>query len=149
MAPDRSLPTKLFLVKAMGVIVNFIAGSRVKLLRWFMAGLVFMGISMAILYGLVELLGLAVPFATFMAAEASTLLRFLVNHYWVFGQRNPTLRNCIHYHIANAGAFAVWWITANVLSNQGMHYLLAGLAAVACSTVLSLTSNFFWIWRKH
>lgn len=108
-----------------------------------------MAISTALLYGFVDLLGLSVPVGTLLTAEASTLLRFLVNHYWVFGLRNPTIRNCVQYHIANAGAFALWWATANALTLLGMHYLLAGIAAVACSTLLSLSTNFFWIWRKR
>lgn len=118
-------------------------------MRWFAAGLAFMVISTALLFGFVDLLGLSVPIGTLLTAEASTLLRFLVNHYWVFGLRNPTIRNCIQYHVANGGAFALWWITANVLALLGMHYLLAGIAAVACSTLFSLTTNFLWIWRKR
>lgn len=130
-------------------IIGFVNQNRHKLLRWFVAGLAFMGISTALLYGFVDFLGLSVPVGTLLTAEASTLLRFLVNHYWVFGLRNPTIRNCVQYHIANAGAFALWWATANALTLLGMHYLLAGVAAVACSTLLSLSTNFFWIWRKR
>ncbi|MDZ4799040.1 MAG: GtrA family protein [Bryobacteraceae bacterium] len=136
-------------VRAARVTLMFVSQNRGKLLRWFAAGLAFMGISTALLYGSVELLGLSVPIATLLTAEASTLLRFLVNHYWVFGLRNPTIRNCIEYHVANAGAFALWWITANALTLLGMHYLLAGIAAVACSTLFSLSTNFLWIWRKR
>lgn len=130
-------------------VVAFVSQNRSKLLRWFAAGLVFMGISTVLLYGFVDLLGLSVPVGTLATAEASTLLRFVVNHYWVFGLRNPTIRNCFQYHIANASAFALWWLTANALTLMGMHYLLAGIAAVACSTLLSLSTNFFWIWRRH
>lgn len=124
-------------------------GNRGRLLKWFGAGLAMMGINTAFLFLFVDMLGLIVPVATFLAAEACTLLRFLINHYWVFGLRNPTFRSCVHYHVANAGAFAVWWATANVLTLLGMHYLLAGIAAVACSTLLSLMTNFLWIWRKR
>jgi putative flippase GtrA len=135
--------------RAARATLGFVSQNRGNLLRWFAAGLVFMGISTALLYAFVDLLGLSVPVGTLLTAEASTLLRFLVNHYWVFGLRNPTLRNCIHYHVANAGAFAIWWFTANALTLLGMHYLLAGIAAVACSTLFSLSTNFFWIWRKR
>lgn len=129
--------------------LGFVSRNRSNLMRWFIAGLAFMGISTALLYVSVDLLGLSVPVGTLLTAEASTLLRFLVNHYWVFGLRNPTLRDCIHYHVANAGAFAIWWFTANALTLMGMHYLLAGVVAVACSTLFSLSTNFFWIWRKR
>ncbi len=136
-------------LRAFRATLQFVSQNRGKLLRWFAAGLAFMGISTALLYCFVDLLGLSVPIATLLTAEASTLLRFLVNHYWVFGLRNPTIRNCVQYHIANAGAFALWWITANALTLLGMHYLLAGIAAVACSTLFSLSTNFLWIWRKR
>jgi len=145
-ARDRSgLPGRIL----RGVAELLEAGNRGRLLKWFGAGLAMMGFNTAFLYLFVEMLGLSVPVATFLAAEACTLLRFLINHYWVFGRHNPTLRSCLHYHIANAGAFAVWWLTANLLTILGMHYLLAGVAAVACSTLLSLVTNFLWIWRKR
>lgn len=129
--------------------MSFVSQDRAKLGKWLAAGLMFMGISTGILYLLVDRLGLAVPVGTFLTAEISTILRFLVNHYWVFGLRDPTLRSCIQYHVANAGAFALWWVTANLLTVLGMHYLLASVAAVAGSTLFSLMTNFFWIWRKR
>ena len=123
--------------------------NRVRLLKWFGAGLAMMGINTVFLFVFVDTLGLSVPVGSFLSAEVGTLLRFLINHYWVFGRCNPTLRSCAHYHIANAGAFAVWWVTANLLTVLGMHYLVAGIAAVGCSTLISLTTTFFWIWRKR
>ncbi len=144
MPAERGFPARIIQAG-----LAFASQNRGKLLRWFAAGLAFMGISTALLYGFVDLLGLSVPIGTLLTAETSTLLRFVVNHYWVFGLRNPSLQNCIQYHIANAGAFAIWWITANALTLVGVHYLLAGIAAVGCSTLFSLSTNFLWIWRKR
>jgi putative flippase GtrA len=132
-----------------GVLELLEPGNCARLLKWFGAGLAMMGITTVFLFLFVDTLGLSVPVATLLAAEAGTLLRFLINDYWVFVRRNPTFRSCVHYHIANAGAFAVWWVTANLLTVLGMHYLVAGIAAVGCSTLVSLTTNFFWIWRKR
>ena len=124
-------------------------GNHARLLKWVGAGLAMMGFNTVLLFLFVDMVGLSVPVATFLGAEACTLMRFLINHYWVFGLRNPTFRSCVQYHVANAGAFAVWWVTANVLTGFGMHYLVAGIAAVGCSTLISLTTNFLWIWRKR
>ena len=137
-----------------GLVIRGVAellepANRGQLLKWFGAGLAMMGINTVFLFLFVELLGLSVPVATFLGAEACTLLRFLINHYWVFGRHNPTFRFCVHYHVANAGAFAVWWVTANLLTVLGMHYLVAGIVAVGCSTLVSLATNFLWIWRKR
>ncbi len=125
------------------------ADNRRRLLRWFVAGLAFMGVSTAFLYLFVDIGGMPVPLGTFVTAEVCTLLRFAVNHYWVFGARNPNWRQCVQYHVANAGAFSVWWIAANVLALLGVHYLIAGILAVGVSTALSLLANFFWVWRDE
>lgn len=119
-----------------------------RLVRWFAAGAAFMALSTALLYLFVDVARFSVPVGTFLTAEVCTLLRFLVNHYWVFGARSPTWRQCGGYHVANAGAFVVWWVAANVLTLAGLHYLVAGIAAVAFSTLFSLFTNFLWIWRK-
>ncbi len=130
--------------------IEFVSHNRAKLVKWLAAGLACSwGFSTGLLYLAVDKLGMSVPLGTFVTAEISTLLRFLVNHYWVFGLRNPTLRNCVEYHVANAGAFTLWWLTANLFTLLGMHYLLASVAAVAGSTLFSLTTNFFWIWKKR
>ena len=124
-------------------------GNRGRLLKWGGAGFAMMGINTMLLFLFVDRVGMSVPVATFLGAETCTLLRFAINHYWVFGQRRPTLVSCVQFHLANAGAFAVWWVTANLLTIVGMHYLMAGVAAVGCSILVSLTTNFLWIWRKR
>jgi putative flippase GtrA len=130
-------------------VIQWIVHNRPRLLKWFAAGLAFMGVTTGLLYVFVEGLGLPVPLGTLVTAEACTLLRFLVNHYWVFGQRRPTWKQCLQYHVANAGAFATWWVAANLLTYLGLHYLIAGIAAVAFSTLVSLMMNFFWVWGKN
>ena len=127
----------------------FHAQNRIKLLKWLGAGLALVAVNTFLLYLFVERLGLLVINATFIAAEISTLLRFLINHYWVFGRISPRLADCAQFHIANAGAFLIWWSLTNLLIHLGMHYLAAGIVAVACSTLVSLATNFFWIWRKR
>ena len=51
------------------------------------------------------------------------------------------------YHIANAGASAVWWISTNLLNHMGVHHILAAILAVGFSTGVSMASNFLWVWR--
>jgi dolichol-phosphate mannosyltransferase len=120
-----------------------------RLLRWLGAGLLSMAASSAFLYAFVDLLGFPVPVATLFTAEACTLLRFLVNHYWVFGQRSPTWKHCLQYHVATAGAFVTWWTVSNVLVFLGVHYILAGLLAVPFSAIVNLLGSFLWVWRKQ
>jgi putative flippase GtrA len=115
--------------------------------RWFSAGLLFMGINTVLLYGLVHWLRLNVPLATFICAETCTLLRYVVNETWVFEGRVLSWTRLWQYHVVNGGAFAVWWVCANVLNALGVNYLLASIVAVGFSTGVSFLSNIFWVWR--
>lgn len=120
------------------------------LMRWLAAGFVFMGVSSFFLFLFVDILGTRVPVGTLLTLEASTLLRFYVNEKWVFASQSMSWRRLGHYHVANAGASAVWWIAANLLNYYGVHHILAALLAVGFSTGVSMASNFLWVWRtKH
>jgi len=120
------------------------------LVRWLAAGLAFMGITSAFLYLFVDLLGASVMVGTLLALEASTLLRFFVNEKWVFASQAMSWRRLGQYHVANAGASAIWWTATNLLSHFGVHHILAAILAVGFSTGFSIASNFLWVWRaKH
>jgi putative flippase GtrA len=123
-------------------------GGHSPLVRWLMAGGVFMVINTAFLYLLVGLMRWPVMLATLISAELCTLLRYLVNDHWVFGHPRPSWRRLWQYHVANGAAFGIWWFAANALNLLGVHYLLAAILAVGFSTGFSMGTNFYWIWRK-
>ena len=128
------------------------AGHRIRwraLARWWAVGMLFLGWSLGVLYLLKDKLLLPLLLATLITAEAGTCLRFLVNDRWVFEHQRPTLRRLWQYHVANAGGFVIWWAVSNVLPALGIHYLLASVAATACSVGLSMLTNFLWIWRRR
>jgi putative flippase GtrA len=122
-------------------------GTGKSMIRWFVAGLLFMGINTLVLYLLVRWLVLTVALSTLISAEICTLLRFELNERWVFGLRKQSWVRLWQYHVANGGAFVVWWLATNALTRAGVNYLVASIAAVALSTGLSLASNFLWVWR--
>lgn len=120
------------------------------LFRWLAAGVAFMGVTSAFLFLFVDLLGASVAIGTLLALEASTLLRYYVNDKWVFAAPSMSWRRLWHYHVANAGASAVWWVATNILNHFGVHHLVAAILAVGLSTGVSMASNFLWVWRaKH
>jgi putative flippase GtrA len=121
--------------------------TRKSLIRWFVAGLLFMGVNTLVLYFLVRWLSVTVMLATLVSAEICTLLRFVLNERWVFGLQKQSWTRLGQYHVANGGAFIVWWLGTNALTHFGVNYLLASIVAVALSTGLSFTSNFYWVWR--
>jgi putative flippase GtrA len=116
------------------------------MVRWWIVGIVFMGVNVGSLYVLVDLLTLPVIFSTLIAAEAGALLRFIINDRWVFNQRGITWRRLWQYHVAIAGSFTIWWACTNVIVLLGGHYLVASIIGMGCSVLLSMITNFFWIW---
>lgn len=135
-------------LKPLEFATNFLVQNGGELLRWLFAGLLFMFLSTGFLYIFVDVLQINILLATFLSAESSTLLRFVVNSYWVFEVRKLSFRECWQYHLANAGAFLVWWSVTNFLIYFGINYLVASVLAIGSSTLISLTTNFFWIWKK-
>jgi glycosyltransferase involved in cell wall biosynthesis/8-oxo-dGTP pyrophosphatase MutT (NUDIX family) len=119
-----------------------------KVGRWLAAGLGFMGLNTVFLFLFIHRLGMPVWMGTLAAAEVSTILRFFVNHHWVFDHGRPTWRQFRQYHIANVGALTIWWIATNVLTSLHVNYLVAGMLAVGFSTGFSMVSNFHWVWKR-
>ncbi len=118
------------------------------IVRWWIVGFFFMGINIPLLYWFKDLLQLPLPIATLIAAELSTIFRFLINDRWVFHHPKPTWQRLWQYHVASVGSFIIWWGTANLLPQFGIHYLIAAVLAAACSVCWSMTTNFLWIWRR-
>jgi putative flippase GtrA len=117
--------------------------------RWWIVGLVFLGAGFGFLYFFKQVLGLPLVLATLFAAEVTTVTRFAINDMWVFGNRRPTWGRLWQFHAASAGGAAIWLVVANVLPRFGVHYLLASALGSALSVLLSMATNFLWIWRKR
>jgi len=114
--------------------------------RWWIVGLAFTACGLMVLYLLRDVFRMPLMVATSAGAEATLLVRFLINDRWVFGHRRPTWRRLWQFHVASAGGGAVWWTVANVLPRFHVHYLVAAIAGTACSVIFSMATNFFWIW---
>src|SRR5690349_14534146 len=84
--------------------------------RWWAGGLLFLVINIPLLYSLHDVLGLPVWLATLVGGEIGTILRFLVNDRWVFGNPRPTWLRLFQYQIAVASSFAIWWAVTNALA---------------------------------
>ncbi len=97
---------------------------------------------------LVEYFKLKVFWVTLISAELCTILRFFVNEHWVFKGVGPAWKRLLQYHIANAGSFVAWMVATNLFIYWGIHYLLASALAVGISIMISMASNFLWVWRK-
>jgi putative flippase GtrA len=119
-----------------------------EIVRWWIVGLLFMGVNIPLVYVFYDLLLLPYMLATLLASEVGTLLRFFVNDRWVFGYLRPTWKRLGQYHLAIASSFVIWWSVTNILKEWGIHHLLAPVLGTCCSVGWSMITNFLWIWRK-
>ena len=119
-----------------------------EMARWWAVGLLFLVINIPLLYSLHDVLGLPVWLATLVGGEIGTILRFLVNDRWVFGNPRPTWLRLFKYQIAVASSFAIWWAVTNALAQIGVHYLVANVGGQMASVGWSMLTNFGWIWRR-
>jgi putative flippase GtrA len=120
-----------------------------SLARWWVVGMVFLGIGTAFLYVAKALLHMPVIVATPVSAEVTLLVRFLINDSWVFGQQRPSWKRLWQFHVASAGGFVIWMVLTNGLYQVGVHYLVASVVGSACSMFFSIATNFLWIWRQR
>ena len=127
--------------------LRFLDGRERQIACWLFVAVLFLCGTLALLYVLCDVFRLPLLPATLLAAEITTLLRFVVNDRWVFGFATPSWARLWQYHAANAAGFGVWCLMSNVLARFGLHYLLASLGATAFSVMFSLLSNFLWVWR--
>ena len=116
--------------------------------RWLVVGAGFYFIGLAGLFLSVDVLRMPMLVATFLVAESTTLVRYVVNDRWVFKEQHLSWKRLWQFHAGNAGGFLVWWTLANLLPLVGVHYLIASTLGVGCSMVSTIVAHFLWIWRK-
>jgi dolichol-phosphate mannosyltransferase len=119
------------------------------IVRWWVVGGAFAVITIPLLYVLHEVWGLPLPLATLIGGEIATLARFLINDRWVFGNRFPTWRRLIEYHVAVLSGSLIWYAVTNLLPQWGVQYLVASIIGQLCSVGWSMVTNFAWVWRPR
>jgi putative flippase GtrA len=118
-----------------------------RLAGWFVLGVGGAAVELGLLRLLYEVLAWPLPVATAVAAEALILAKFVIADRWVFGYQQPAFDRLMKYHGACAGAFVVYWIVINGLSELlGVPYAAAFVVGTAASFVWSLATNFLWVW---
>jgi putative flippase GtrA len=118
-----------------------------RVASWFVLGIGATLAEGALLRLLVEVLEIALPVATAMAAEAAILVKFTIADHWVFGHRRPTVGRLIRYHGASAGALGVYWVVINGLALfLEVPYLIGFVLGTGAAFAWSLVTNFLWVW---
>jgi putative flippase GtrA len=116
---------------------------------WFVIGVAGSLVELGLLKVLLELLLWPLAVATAVAAELLILAKFLVADRWVFGHAWPRLDRVLRYHGASAGAFVVYWIVINALTELvGLPYPVGFVLGTGAAFAWSLLTNFLWVWAQ-
>jgi putative flippase GtrA len=119
------------------------------IVRWWIIGIVFMVINIVLLDWFIQGLGMGLTWATVTSSEICTLLRYVLNDYWVFGNPRPSWKRCWEYHLANLSSFFLWSFVIVVLGKKfGVDHRLAAVIATIISVGWSMVTNFLWVWRS-
>ncbi len=119
------------------------------IVRWWIVGIVFMVLNILLLDWFKQSLGMSLNWASVLSAELCTIVRYVINDYWVFGNPRPTWKRCWEYHVANFSSFFVWNFIIVVLGDKfGVNHIIAAIMATVVSVGLSMVTNFLWVWRS-
>lgn len=129
--------------------IKWLKHNQKSITAWLAVGFSMVFISTFILYLFVDILKIKLAIATFLTAEIALILRFLINHKYIFKTTRSSYWLFLQFHIASASAFLIWWSATNILAFFNVYYIYASLLAVGFSTGFNFLSNFLWIWKDE
>ena len=121
--------------------------------KFLLVGLSGLVVNSVVLWAFTELGAMHFILSAILATQASTLWNFGLTEGWVFGQRQ-TERNFVTRLVSflmmnNAMLLLRGPIMTLLVSQLGMHYVIANLASLFAMTVLRYLLADKWIWNKN
>ena len=98
---------------------------------------------------MVRWMSLPLALSTLFTQEITTIVRYVVNDFWVFHETRLSWTRLWQFHVASIGGAIVWLTLANALPKLGMNYLLASTIGTVSSMLVTMATNFLWIWGKR
>ena len=111
--------------------------------RYIVVGLASTGTYFAVFVAMIELGGTAVWLAACGAFAAGTLLSYLGNALWTFGQRTSSA-SAARFLTVVAASFTVNLVIAAVLDALGVHYLIIFCVEAVALTLMNYAGHMLW-----
>ena len=119
--------------------------------KFLLVGLSGLLVNSLVLWGFAELTAMHYLIAAIVATQASTLWNFGLTESWVFGKRatdRPFVTRLVSFLLMNNAMLLLRGPILTLLVSQwGVHYLLANLASLFVMTVLRYLLADKWIWN--
>jgi len=139
--------------------VGFQPGDRVaalkstsRLVQFGLVGGIGLLVDNAILFGLVEQVGLRPVAAAVVSKELAILVMFLLNERWTFtaaDRDGHPVRRLVRSNLARLGGLVVGVGVLSILVRVGVWYLLANLVGIGFGFFLNYVTETLYTWRLH
>ncbi|HEX6034324.1 MAG TPA: glycosyltransferase [Anaerolineales bacterium] len=120
--------------------------------QFLLVGLSGLFVNSFVLWGFAELTAMHYLLAAIIATQASTLWNFGLTESWVFGKREterPFLARLVSFLLMNNAMLLLRGPIMTLLVSQlGIHYVIANLASLFAMTLLRYLLADKWIWTK-
>lgn len=105
-------------------------------------------VNTAALYVLHRLLGVPLVAASAMAVEFAVVHNYLLNDWWTFAARAPSLRRFGKFNLSMLAGLAVNVLALWALVHGGVHLVTANLLAIGAAFSVNYASSALWVWGR-
>jgi putative flippase GtrA len=103
---------------------------------------------MTALYVLHRWVGLPLPAASALAVELAVIHNYLLNDWWTFAVRAPSIRRFVKFNASVLSGLAVNVFVVWSLTSMGTYFLVANGLGIAAGFALNFASSMAWVWGR-
>ncbi|MFI1564243.1 GtrA family protein [Streptomyces sp. NPDC020490] len=117
-----------------------------RILRFAVVGGVGTVVNTAVLYVLHGPLGLPLLAASAVAVEVAVVNNYLLNDWWTFAARAPSLKRFGKFNVSMLTGLGVNVLVLWILVHGGVHLVVANLLAIGAAFTVNYVSSALWVW---
>ncbi|MEU5093643.1 GtrA family protein [Streptomyces sp. NPDC020996] len=141
---EAELSLKSVASTAWGARIRALLKSR--MLRFAVVGGVGTVVNTAVLYVLHGLLGVPLLAASAVAVEVAVVNNYLLNDWWTFTARAPSLRRFGKFNVSMLTGLGVNVLVLWILVHGGVPLMPANVLAIGAAFAVNYASSALWVW---
>lgn len=117
-----------------------------RILRFAVVGGAGTAVNTAVLYVLHGVLRMPLVAASVLAVELAVVHNYLLNDWWTFAARTPSLRGFGKFNVSMLTGLAVNVLVLWTLVHGGVQLVAANLLAIGAAFAVNYASSALWVW---
>jgi putative flippase GtrA len=105
-------------------------------------------VNTAFLYVLHRWLGLPLVTASALAVELAVVHNYLLNDWWTFAVRAPSIRRFLKFNVSVLGGLVVNVFIVWLLVDLEVYFLLANGLGIGAAFAVNFLSSAGWVWGR-